>query len=84
MKNLNNIIPNRLSDELYDAIEEMKYTITANGQKIPNGPSSVVWIHLADSVSRGYISPMEAWGTIRLGYVAEHLIVRESKYAHLI
>lgn len=62
----------------------MKYTINDKGQKIPNGLVSTVWIHLADGVSRGYITPMEAWDTLSLGYVVEYLLVRESAYSHLI
>lgn len=40
------------------------------------------WIHLADAVEVGSISPMEAYDTIRLGYVAEILLVRESHYTN--
>jgi hypothetical protein len=42
------------------------------------------WIHLTDAVESGTISPMEAYDTIKLGYVAEHLTVRESRYSHLL
>ena len=38
------------------------------------------WIHLSDAVETGSISPLEAWDTIALGYVAEHLMVRRSRY----
>lgn len=42
------------------------------------------WLHLADVVSRGTISVLEAMDTLRLGYIAEHLKVRESWYQHLL
>jgi hypothetical protein len=48
------------------------------------GPSATQWIHLADAVSRGNISPMEAYDAVNVGYVPENLKVRESKYFHLI
>ena len=38
------------------------------------------WIHLTDAVERGSIHPLEAWDTIAMGYVAEHLKARESRY----
>ena len=38
------------------------------------------WIHLTDAVERGSITPFEAWDTIAMGYVAEHLKVRDSRY----
>lgn len=73
------IIEGRLSDGLYDAVDKMKYE---NG--MPTGQISTQWIHLADAVSRGTISPLEAIDTMKLGYIAEHLKVRESKYQHLL
>ncbi len=42
------------------------------------------WIHLADAVEKGSISPLEAYDTINLGYVTYHLEVRESRYSHLL
>jgi hypothetical protein len=42
------------------------------------------WIHLTDAVESGTITPMEAYDTIKIGYVAEHLKIRKSRYSHLI
>ena len=42
------------------------------------------WIHLRDAVGCGSISSMEAYDCIKLGYVAEHLLIRKSNYSHLI
>jgi hypothetical protein len=61
-----------LSDELYDKILEM--------QNRELGAWSTQWIYLADCVSRGTISPSEAYDTLNLGYVPEHLTCRESLY----
>jgi len=47
--------------------------------RIPD-PNITQWIHLSDAVERGSIQPLEAWNTIKLGYVAEHLKVRDSRY----
>ena len=69
-----------LSDELYLAIEKMKYDKAG----CPLGEVSVPWIHLQDAVDCGSVSPMEAYDAIDLGYVPEHLKVRESRYQHLI
>jgi len=69
-----------ISDELYDAIEKMKYE--KNG--MPKGLTSTNWIHLQDAVDQGSVSPMEAYDAVQLGYLPEHLKVRESRYQHLI
>lgn len=53
------------------------------GRKKPPfiGMANIVqWIHLTDAVERGSIHPLEAWDTIAMGYVAEHLKVRDSRY----
>lgn len=42
------------------------------------------WYHLFDGVCCESISPAEAWDSIELGYVPEHLTVRASNYMHLI
>lgn len=74
-----------LSEELYEAIERMKYdNYDEEGKGHPRGPETTEWIHLQDAVYRGTIKPYEAWETLKLGYVAEHLKVRESKYSHLL
>lgn len=69
-----------ISDELYNAIEKKKYG--PNGE--PLGLISTVWIHLQDAVNRGSINPLEAYEALSLGYVPEHLKVRESRYQHLV
>lgn len=69
-----------ISDELYDAIEKMKY----DQEGLPLGPIATQWIHLQDAVDKGSISPAEAYETVALGYVAEHLKVRRSRYEHLL
>lgn len=48
------------------------------------GSEATQWIHLADAVESGTISPMEAYDAMRLGYVTENLKVRKSRYSHLI
>jgi hypothetical protein len=80
MKTLNPIIPGRVSDELYDASIGK---LNAN----PMGYSlqyKICIIHLIDSVSRGYTSPMEAYEALTAKYFPEHLRTRESAYAHLL
>jgi len=80
MKELNPIIPGRVSDELYDASIGK---LNAN----PMGYSlqyKTCIIHLIDSVSRGYTSPMEAYEALTAKYFPEHLTARKSAYAHLL
>jgi len=69
-----------LSDELYLAIEKMKY----DKKNYPLGEVTTPWIHLQDAVDCGSVSPMEAYNAIELGYVSEHLKVRKSRYQHLV
>lgn len=59
-----------LSDELYMKLMDM--------HKQTYDPTQ--WIYIADCVSRGTMSPMEAYDCIKLGYLAEHLSMRESLY----
>lgn len=74
---------NLLSDELFNAIEVMKWDFV-DGKKLPTGHKSTQWTHLQDAVEKGSISPMEAYDSVRLGYLPEGLKVRDSKYSHLI
>ena len=80
MANFNRINPVQsglVSDALYNAtIGKLK--VTDDLQFKTN------WIHLIDSVSRGYSTPAEAWDAVALGYVPEHLLTRESMYSHLV
>ena len=41
-------------------------------------------IHMIDAVSRGYISPMEAYDALNAKYFPEILIARRSAYQHLL
>jgi hypothetical protein len=66
----------KLSDELYSACMEKA--------KENAGPGATSWIHLADAVSRGTISPMEAYDAIEAGFLPETLKVRKSLYYHLL
>jgi hypothetical protein len=50
----------------------------------PGSNEATPWIHLCDAVSRGTISPLEAYDTIELGYLPENLKIRESYYSHLL
>ncbi|MFA5347035.1 MAG: hypothetical protein WC294_02775 [Methanoregula sp.] len=63
-------------EEIYDFCMKM-------AKKNP-GRGATQWIHLADAVERGSISPLEAYDTAPLGYVAVNLTVRESRYKHLL
>ena len=80
MKTLNKVIPGRVSDELY-----MKSIgkLNANPENYTDGYKNRV-IHLIDSVSRGYTSPMEAYDALKADYFPSWLETRESNYAHLI
>lgn len=42
------------------------------------------WIHLADAVDLGNISPLDAYDALSLGYVPSYLEVRKSRYSHLL
>ena len=80
MKTLNPIIPGRVSDELYDASIGK---LNANPMRYSLQYKTCI-IHLIDSVSRGYTSPMEAYEALTAKYFPEHLRTRESAYAHLL
>jgi len=69
------------SDELLFAIKKMKYE---NGDiKKPIGDESTQWIYIEDCLRRKTITPLEAYGSIKLGYVPEHLRFRKSFYSCL-
>lgn len=68
--------PCPLSDALYSKCMDM-------ARKNP-GHSATPWIHLADAVSRGTITPLEAYDAIMLGRLPEFLTVRASLYSHLL
>ncbi len=71
-----NPIPGRLSSELY-----RKCMAAADRDK---GSGATPWIHLADAVSSGTITPMEAYDALRLGYLPATLAIRKSLYSHLV
>lgn len=48
------------------------------------GIAATPWIHLAEAVEIGSISPMEAYDALQVGYLPENLKVRKSRYAHLL
>lgn len=66
-------IPGRLSDELFDKLQAV--------YRAEKGHRVTPWLHVEDGVSRGTISPMEAYDALALGYVPVYLYVRESYYA---
>ena len=77
---LNPVIPGRVSDELYDkSIGELN----ANPLK-HSAEYKYCVIHLIDSVSRGYITPAEAYEALAAPYFPEHLLIRPSLYQHLV
>jgi hypothetical protein len=77
---LNPIIPGRVSDELYDkTIGELN----KNPSKYSYSYKTRI-IHLIDSVSRGYTSPMEAYEAWKSKYFPAFLETRKSAYFHLL
>ena len=80
MNRLNPVIPGRVSEELY----------AASIGKINNEPQkygryyNTLVIHLIDSVSRGYTSPMEAYDALNSKYFPTVLTTRRSSYEHLV
>ncbi|MCK9519681.1 MAG: hypothetical protein M0R74_11760 [Dehalococcoidia bacterium] len=80
MKDLHPVISGRVSDELYDRSIGM---LNRNPEKFSWDYKTRI-IHLIDSVSRGYTTPMEAYEAIAADYFPMHLEVRESAYQHLL
>ena len=81
MKKLNEHIPGRISDELYN--KSIGYLKTDKGMKNSLTYKTLV-IHLIDSVSRGYTSPMEAYDALKAPYMPIWVTTRESAYSHLV
>ena len=52
--------------------------------KHTSGPESTQWIYLHDCVSRGTISPMEAYQCLDAGYVLEGFKSRDGAYEEMI
>lgn len=77
---LNKVDLSRVSNELYDkSIGDLNRNCTKYSAEYKN-----CIIHLIDSVSRGYTTPMEAYDAIAAPYFPEHLKVRKSAYMHLV
>lgn len=72
-----------MSDECWEALEKMKWEFV-NGKKYPRGLWSTQWSHLQDALCKNTVTPAECYDAIRLGYVPEHLTVRESRYRRLL
>jgi hypothetical protein len=68
--------PCPLSDELYSQL-------MVKAKENPDH-AATPWIHLADAVSRGTVTPMEAYDCIILGYVPSPFDLRDSLYSHLL
>lgn len=79
MNKLNPVIPGRVSDDLWD---KSIGKLNANPQNYNAGYKDRI-IHLIDSVSRGYTSPMEAYEALEADYFPAYLEIRESAYKHL-
>lgn len=85
-----NSIPKVLSDDklpagywfVYDQCMELAKKNLE--QKVMVQDIATPWIHLADAVSRGTISVLEAIDAIEAGFLPENLKVRESAYYHLL
>ena len=77
---LNPVIPGRVSDELYDKSIGM---LNKNPDKFSAQYKNCI-IHMIDSVSRGYISPLEAYDALEAKYFPEVLKTRPSLYQHLV
>ena len=80
MKKLNAVNPSLVTDELYDASIGK---LNKNPSKYSYSYKTCI-IHLIDSVSRGYTSPMEAFDALEAEYFPEYLTDRESAYQHLL
>ena len=77
---MNSVITGRVSSELYDKSIGM---LNKDPLRFSEGYKNRI-IHMIDAVSRGYISPMEAYGAMEAPYFPILLEVRKSAYAHLI
>ena len=61
-----------ISDNLFNAIRKKQFENL--------GSESTSWIFLLDALDRETISPLEAYDTLKLGYLPEHLTTRTSLY----
>lgn len=77
---LNPVIVGRVSSELYDKSIVM---LNKDPLKFSTGYKNRI-IHMIDSVSRGYISPMEAHEALEAPCFPAWLEIRKSAYMHLV
>lgn len=77
---LNPHIEGRVSDDLYD---KSIGKLNKNPMDYPLEYKTRI-IHLVDSVSRGYTSPMEAYDALAAKYFPIYLETRKSAYMHLL
>jgi hypothetical protein len=80
MAKLNLVDPKRVSDELYEKSIGM---LNRNTENFSLEYKTCI-IHMIDSVSRGYITPLEAYDALAADYFPENLKVRPSAYQHLV
>ena len=80
MDKLNKRQPSLVSDDLWDASIGK---LNKNPEKYSLGYKTRI-IHMIDSVSRGYITPMEAYDALKADYFPSFLEIRPSSYQHLI
>jgi hypothetical protein len=78
---LNAVIAGRVSDSLYD--RSIGRLSTPSGMKQSLGYKTRM-IHLIDSVSRGYTTPLEAYEALTQPYFPAYLELRNSAYKHLL
>jgi len=81
------------NNECFDAMEKMKWgdcichettKHNCNGKCNPLGYYSAQWIHLQSALDTGSVTKMDCYDAIKLGYVPEFLLVRDSKYVRLV
>lgn len=77
---LHTVIAHRVSDELWDKSVGM---LNADPMRYNRGYKDCI-IHLIDSVSRGYTTPLEAYEALSADYFPAGLIVRRSAYEYLV
>ena len=77
---LNPVNPDLVSDELY---AKSIGKLNANPMDYSMSYKYRI-IHMIDAVSRGYITPCEAYEALKADYFPIHLETRRSKYQHMI
>jgi len=81
-------LPKLKHPAVYDKCMKLAERDAAAAYKVKKKPiaglAATPWIHLADAVESGTISPMEAYDAFELGYLPEWLTVRKSRYSHLL